>query len=337
MGYKNKGEIDRLREGGGSININTPEDQSAITSLLSAGDALLAVKQEGIYQVKMADQIDPKRSNPQIPNTVQRISQFGSDEIFIGKVLLTANNLFRKKEILSNIDCEMAMVHIVEITKNVSEMRVIADQFAEELKKCLGGFNGKIGNERSFVLPSIVNVDARVREFIQKADHSLRELFSIAKLFYAEVGKGGWESLKQRIDGETDRIDNFDEFFKNSLPFLQQIRNARNAIEHPRHDKQLATRDFSINSDNCLVPPVIELVHPKTPINSVPISDFMYSVQRGIVDIVELMVVFLCARHFESPSGLIVRIIEIPEERRTNPNVRYGFGTMIGNELVPLS
>lgn len=337
MGYENKREVDRLREGGGSININTPEDQSAITSMLSIKDTLLAVKQRGIYQIRMADQIDPERSNPQVPNTVQRLSQFGSDEKFIGKVLLTANNLFSKKNILSNIDCETAMVHIVEITKNVAEMRVIADQFAEEQKKCLGELNGKIGNDRSFVLPSIVNVDARVREFIQKADHSLRELFSIAKLFYAELGKGGWESLKQRIDGETDRIDNFDQFLKNSLPFLQQIRNARNAIEHPRHDKQLTARDFSINSDNCLVPPLIELVHPKTPMNGVPISDFMDSVQRGIVDIVELMVVFLCARHFESPSGLIVRIIEVPEERRTNPNVRYGFGTMVGNELVPLS
>lgn len=337
MGSKNKREIDRLREGGGSMNINTPDDQSAITGMLSIGDTLLVVKQRGVYQIKMADQIDPERTNPQVPNTVQRLSQFGSDEEFIGKVLLTAHGLFSKKHILSNIDCDTAMVHIVEITKNVAEMRVLADRFAEEQKKCLGKFDGKIGHDRSFLLPSIVNIDARVREFVQKADHSLRELFSIAKLFYAEAGKGGWESLKKRIDSETDRIDNFDQFLKNSLPFLVQIRNARNTIEHPRYDKQLVARDFSINSDNCLVPPLIELVHPKTPMSGVPISDFMNSVQRGIVDIVELMVVFLCARHFESPSDLIVRIIEIPEERRTNPNVRYGFGAMVGNELVPLS
>jgi len=63
----------------------------------------------------------------------------------------------------------------------------------------------------------------------------------------------------------------------------------------------------------------------------------MDSAQLGIVDIVELMMVFLCARHLESPSGLILMIIEIPEELRTNPNVRYGYGTMIGNELVPVS
>ncbi|MDP1558273.1 MAG: hypothetical protein Q8L82_05100 [Nitrosomonas sp.] len=63
----------------------------------------------------------------------------------------------------------------------------------------------------------------------------------------------------------------------------------------------------------------------------------MNSMQSRIVDIVELMVIFLCARHLKSPSGLNLMIIEIPEERRTNPNVRYGYGTMIGNELVPLS
>jgi len=228
IGTRNKREIDRLRESAGSMNINTPDDQSEIASMLTIDNTLIVVKQRGIYQIKMADQIDPERTNPHVPNTVQLLSQFGSDEEFIGKMLLTAHGLFSKGNLPPNIDCDAAMVHIVEITKNVSEMRVLADRFAEEQKECMGKFDGKIERDRSFFLPSIVNVVARVCEFVQKADHSLRELFDIVKLFYTNLGKGRWESLKKRIDSETDRIDNFDEFLKNSLPFLTQIRNARN-------------------------------------------------------------------------------------------------------------
>jgi hypothetical protein len=38
----------------------------------------------------------------------------------------------------------------------------------------------------SVVLPSVGDVNARCTSFIQKADHSLKSLFGIVKLFYAE-------------------------------------------------------------------------------------------------------------------------------------------------------
>lgn len=335
-GKKSKREIDRLRESAGSMNINVPGDDSEITGMLTLGDSLLVVKRKGIYQIKMADQIDPERTNPNVPNTVQRLTPFGSDEEFIGKVLLSAYGLFGKGHLSPNIDTDAAMNHVAEITKNVAEMRILSDRFGLEQDETVTRFEGKIGQDRSFVLPSMVNVDIRIREFVQKADHALQKLFDITKLFYSNVGKGGWESLKKRIDGE-DRIDNFDGFLSNTLPFLGLIRNARNAIEHERPDMKLIATDFSINSKNQLVPPLVELVHPKTPFDGTPIKEFMSSVHLNIVDIVELMVVFLCARHIDPSGNLSVSIIEIPEARRINPNVRYGYGVMVGGQLVPLS
>lgn len=63
----------------------------------------------------------------------------------------------------------------------------------------------------------------------------------------------------------------------------------------------------------------------------------MSSACANIADIVELMIVFLCARHVGAPGNLSIRVIEIPIDRRFNPNVRYGFGVMIAGQLVPLS
>ncbi len=82
-----KRRIDRIRESAGSMNINVPGDDSEITGMLTLGDSLLVVKRKGIYQIKMADEIDPERTNANVPNTVQRLAAFGSDEEFIGKIL----------------------------------------------------------------------------------------------------------------------------------------------------------------------------------------------------------------------------------------------------------
>ncbi len=84
------------------------------------------------------------------------------------------------------------MVHAAEITKNVSEMRILSDRVASEEQELVDKFDGKIGNDRSLVLPSMVNVDIRIREFIQKADYALQKLFDLTKLFYPDLGSGGW-------------------------------------------------------------------------------------------------------------------------------------------------
>ena len=84
--------IDKLRSGAGSLEINSPDDDSAISEMISTGDRLLVVKEKGIYEVKFADQVDPERTNIDVPNTVQRILPYGAQDAWIGAVVLTANS-----------------------------------------------------------------------------------------------------------------------------------------------------------------------------------------------------------------------------------------------------
>ena len=70
--------IDRLRDGGGSLTVNTPDDDTPIREMISTGDRLLVVKDKGVYEVTLADRIDPERTNPAVPNTIQKILPFGA-------------------------------------------------------------------------------------------------------------------------------------------------------------------------------------------------------------------------------------------------------------------
>ena len=65
--------IDKLRDGAVSIEIRTPGDDSAISEMISTGDRLLVVKGKGIYEIKLADQVDPERTNISAPNTIQKV------------------------------------------------------------------------------------------------------------------------------------------------------------------------------------------------------------------------------------------------------------------------
>lgn len=329
--------IDKLRDGAGSFDLSTPDDDSAISGMITIAGRLLAVKGKGIYEIKLADQLDPERTNIGTPNTIQRVLPFGSDHPWVGAVVLTAHNLFKSTYLPKEVDCDKALVLVLEIALDIAAMYELVNQYLDAQKAAIEKLDPTIRKDRSVVMPALGNVPARCKEFIQKSDHALSGLFKVVRLFYRDVGAGGWESLKRKIDNGPTNIDNFSQFLGNALPLLQLVRNARNCVEHPRQDQRIEVVDFSVDAKNILRPPMIEIVHPRTPQTKIPVGDFINQMSQSLVQVVELMVVFLCARHVQNFGSFPVQVVELPPNRRSSTNVRYGYGLANGNDIIPMS
>ncbi len=332
-----KRPIDKLRDGAGSFDLSTHDDNSEISGMITVAGRLFAVKGKGIYEIKFADQLDPERTNIGTPNTVQQVLSFGSDHPWVGAVLLTANNLFKSTYLSKEVDCDKALVLVFEIALDIAAMYELVEQYLDAQKAAIEKLDPTIRNDRSVIVPTLGNVPARCKEFIQKSDHALKGLFKVVRLFYRDVDKGGWESLKSKIDNGPTNIDNFSQFLGNALPLLQLVRNARNCVEHPMQNQRIEVIDFSVDAKNSLLPPMIEIVHPKTPQKQIPVADFINQMSQSLVQVVELMVVFLCARHVQNLAGFPVQVVELPLNRRSSANVRYGYGLAIGDDIVPMS
>ncbi len=333
----NRRPIDKLRDGAGSFEIKTPDDDSAISELISTGGRLLVVKCKGIYEINLADQVDPERTNISAPNTIQRVLPYGADDAWIGAVVLTAHHLFLSSSFPSNVDGTKAFGLVLEISEDIAGATKLVENYRDAEATATESLDPKIRIDRSVIVPAIGNVQSRCNEFLQRADHALRGLFKLVQMFYPDVGSGGWEGLKKKIDRGPQGIDNFPQFLAETIPFLQCIRNARNCVEHPRPEQRLVVADFSVDSKNVLHPPMVEIIHPKAPLNKVPVSVFFTQTLQSIVDVVELMVVFLCARHVRSVAGFPVQVVELPPEHRRSAHVRYGYGAEIGGNIVPMS
>ena len=329
--------IDRLRSGAGSLEINTPDDNSAISEMISTADRLLVVKGKGIYEIKLADQVDPERTNTGVPNTIQRILPYGSQDPWIGAVVLTANHLLQGSCLPSDINGSESFAVVLEIAEDIAGAHELVEKYCDAENVATRSLDPQIRKDRSVIVPAVGNVETRCNEFLQRSDHALRELFRLVRMFYSDVGSGGWEGLKTKIDGESKNIDNFSQFLDETVPFLQLIRNARNCVEHPRPEQRLVTVDFSVDARNVLLPPTVEIIHPKTAQPKVPVKAFFTQTLQNLVRVVELMVVFLCARHVTSTGSFPVQVVEFPQGRRRSPHVRYGYGALIGDEIVPMS
>lgn len=337
MSKKNKDQkrpIDRIRDGAGLIDIKTEDDNSDITGMIPVGDNLLVVKEKGIYAFKFADQIDPDRKNINTPNAIQKVLPYGSNEPWVGAVVLTGNELLKKEILKENIDTALAMSLIIEIAQNISSAIEIMEGLGYSQKIELDKYDLKIKKDRSVILPSLRGVSNKCKEFLQKSDHTLDALFKLVKIFFPNVGKGGWDSLKKEVDKEKSSIDNFPVVLSQLMNFLQFVRNARNCVEHPRNGHKLIVTDFSIDANNNLVTPLIEIKHPKTPQPPVPIVGFMNEVINNMVEVVELMLAFLCNRNIRPIQGFPVSVYEFPEDKRRAKHVKYGYGVATKESII---
>ena len=237
-------KIDKIRDAAISLEVHTPDDDSAIAEMISTGDRLLVVKGKGIYEIKLADEVDPERTNVATPNTIQQVIPYGADAPWVGAVLLTAHGLFQSSCFLSEVDGAQAFAMVLEMAEDIAAAHQLEEKYHNAEEAVTEKLDPKIRKDRSFVVPALGNVESRCNEFLQRADHVLRKLFKLVQRFYPDVGSGGWENLKKKIDDEPQDTDNFSDFLAEVVPFLQLIRNARNCVEHQGQIRGWSSKTF---------------------------------------------------------------------------------------------
>lgn len=330
--------IDRKRDSAGSIDINPPNDDSPITGMIGVDDQFFVIKERGVYRVTLADEIDPERKNPSIPNTVQRVLGMGSDSELIGKTLLTAQNLFKQNYLPKEVDCDRAVSLTLTITRDLVSMSAAADSFRDEEEKTVSESKVTRRKDGSVIIPDVGVIEAKCKAFLIQAGHVQRELLEIVKLFYRKRNFRKWfDSLAKHISETAGEDDEFLSFINQVLPLLRFVREARNCVEHPKEDQYVKVVDFFINSAGQLVAPTIEVVHPTSRLEPTSASEFMRQITDELVTTVELMLGSLSGRHVQPVAGFQFLVCYLPEDKRQYKHVRLGYALVDGDSVIPAS
>lgn len=332
-----KRPIDIKRESGGSFTVGSPDDATPITDLLKLNDSLLVITKKAVYEIKLADQIDPKRENPNIPHNIQKcILNIGSDSELFGRILLTANILFKKEYLPESFDIEKAFSLSYEVLVEMLAMDTIAKEYKLTEKKAFELAENREEKDRSFAIPSVTDVKTRCKTFFQKGDHVEQIIRDIIRLSYTELKtKYNFDDFHSFITGKYGKEDDFTKFIEEILPFLKFVRNTRDCLDH-RNVKGVDVKDFTLLADGKIKLPSIEVNFRGTHQPPVPLSICMPLVVENMLYVVELLFAFLCSKHAESCTDFSIQVGLIPEDRRRNKFVKYGYWTSIGGEILPI-
>ncbi|WP_282126673.1 hypothetical protein [Marinifilum flexuosum] len=328
---KDKKTIDRKRDSGGMADIGTKED-GAIVRMIKLGKRLIVLKERSIYEFMMADDVDPERTNINLPTNIQKlIIDKGSESEMVSRIFLTANTLLSKGKFDIEIDTELLQNLTLDMLQELAILESEIDSYLEKEDQLSKEYESKRNKPVSYSIPSIGNAKNRCTTIFQKADHIEQTLMKIIIKFYPNEGltqQSHFPKLNEIIKKKYGEENGFTQFLDSIMDFMKLVRNFRNALDHQL--KGVEVYDFELLPNSDVLAPSIELDFRESKLERQSLSQLLKTLIPNFIFICEATIVHLVNCNFK-PWLMAHEIREIPMEKRRNKFVKYSFWSPIGN------
>lgn len=323
------------RDRGGSFSLDNPDDKTPIRQMFSLEDRLLLITDKCTYQMQLADQIDPTRSNPNLPHNVhQKLFDHGMESALFRDTLLLGKIMF-KPECQPQLDHARAMQLSFDAFAELVSMNETAKAFGAAEQDAIRRAEAQQEQSGSLAIPSVGNVKTHCKTFMQKADHFSAALLYIVRLFYPDQKRMNWDDVYQLVSERYGADDNYFKVLELTVPMLKLVRNARDCLEH--HNRGADIRDFHLQADGLVSQPTIEVDFRKSIQERCPISWFMNEAAKSLRNSFEMILMHTCAKHVHSFAGMPITIGLLNEQYQKAWGVRFAYGMYYADgQFVPM-
>lgn len=325
-----KRPIDRKRDSGGMAEIGSKED-GAILEMPKIGDRLLVVKEKSIYEFIMADDIDPERTNINLPNNIHKlIINQGAESELVGKTFLTAKTLFKSEFFDNSIDINKALLLSIDILQEMAVLEKEINDYLQIEQKLSEEYEEKRDKPISYAIPAIGDIETRCKTIFQKADHIEQILIEIVTIFHPDLGltkQSHFPNFHDKVKAKYGEEDPYSKFLETTMFFMKTIRAFRNAFDHRLGT--VKTYDFDLQTDSNILTPSFELKHKDVKLERQSISEFLKIVLPNLTFIFENTIAYMSNKTF-TPYLMANGVKEIPEEKRRYKHVKYSFWAPLG-------
>jgi len=322
--------INRYRESGGVISVGS-EDEGQIDLVITVNGKMIVLKENAVYEIITADQIDPGRSTLEIPKMNQRlVIDLGTKTLIVSKTILAAHVLFQKGS-FDNIKRETAISLSVEALDDFYLLKLEFDNLSREIQDEKTRYNFSNRTEETHIIPSIKSLHSKITTIFQKVDHIFQILVDIIRLYYPTDKKSQdtpFEQLSKHIADRYGESNQFSIYLNTMLEFFCHVRMLRNGLDHRLDFVEVS--DFIIKHDFTIDDPSIALNHKNCRLSKRPLMPYLNNVFELLPIAFERILAVVAGDNI-SPSPLQFQIRYIPEEERVHQHVDYTLWSPIGD------
>lgn len=328
-------EIDRLRNSPGQMYIGE-QLSGAITGSYLLVDQLLIIRNDSVYSVRMADQIDPNRTNADIPNVSQLIFDLGSDSDAIRRSLLTAGELFRTPYLSPAIDATRARGIAFDSILHILTAIKAGDLIAADVDTASAATPQVV--DRAVQLPSIGGLWPRFAAFLQAVEHAFQEMYQLALIFVPDASSKG-QFIEGFRDAVREQVGEDTSYFRFAAAFAENgvfIRNVRHCIEHESEKQKVIISDFGLDLSGAIQRPRIEIIHRNTPQAETDLAIFCADLAKITLDGFESLVAHLASSNTNCALPIPTWVGRAPEKQITPDRSDICYLVKLGNDIVRL-
>ena len=330
------GQLALLKSRG--MEVGDEADQSAIMEMIALPGRMLIVKEQGLWQSQLADNIDPGRTNPAVPNMTQKLLPRGTTDPLVGRTLLQAKRLLKSSMLPQGISADRGMEMTLVLLTEFSALAQKRSELKETLHAIESRFLWSKSRNGGLQVPTLGDVSVRGKGFIQGADHAIRSLWQFVRVFHPELPQVvSWPKLRERFSNGTAREQLLVPLVDRLEPPFRFVRNTRNAVEHPKPEQDVILSDFRLRADGKVHFPTIEVIEKESPLSETDLVAYFERTQEMLVLAYEQLLINLSALHVSSLSGFPVEVIELEADQRRYPDVRFAYASMLGDRIMPFA
>ena len=315
------------RTQGGRFTIGTNEDSGTRGFIEVDGDMLI-LTDKNLYKLKLPDSTDPNRKNPNIPASQQKIISYGSEDPIVGRTLQQAKTLFEQHALSDHVDTKKALSLAMAFLKEIISLTDLENEYKKIEQELNKSFNGELEKDYSLHIPTINDIEQRLKKFINGVNQSHKCIMGMAQLFYPDIPKEQWNTkLKEEIIKEFNKEHQCVLFLESVEDWIRLMRELRNEAEHSLDSKKLTITNYELKDTGRVHPPTISFSHKDVPLPTERIIDFMSSSIENSLLCFELLMAHLCTIHAQTFTGDKRIVIEVPADKRESnmPFVRFRY------------
>lgn len=275
------------------------------------GDFLEIYKIDKTFRVKTPETIDPDETNPDCPWIASPLSDVGSANPIIARVLLQGHEILNasmfevdvnKEAIVEKLHaCKEALVACENVVKNVVGH---IDRIIEEIQS--KGISIDTAGRTLNPFPQIPNLYIECGTFLVLANRSIKLICELPTLFIdLDRSDSNFDHLGRRLEKAIGPSEPLTEFVKANADSVRHLVDLRNFHEHPGSLKT-EIENFSLSPDARIQVPTWH-VSNEPPI---PIREEMLASIDFLIQLAEMMLIYLVLLRLSKKFPFIV--IEIP-------------------------
>lgn len=241
-----------------SMGIVDPDTNAApvgVPRFMELENSMYVFFGDAIFEILTPETIDPENKAPNTRPNYQKKYPVGCRNSWIARSIVQAHDMLSSLHLRNGLDKKNILNQVWTCTKLLLKCEAahfdVYKQVMEKMHQCDAVIESNRNSSHIPSLPQVIDLEDRVLSFFNHAKKLLIEVHKLMSIFFdAPVFGAEFQKLRKWFADNQPNEEYILPMLQSDAPWIDLIRECRNAIEHPKANYKVDIANFKLYPGN---------------------------------------------------------------------------------------